>query len=602
METINRKGLSYSELDFRVHQPGALKRTPEHPVLAIDTETYKGTARLLTDNTGAYLLNPDIMAVLEFMTAKRFNGASVFAYNLRFDAQALLKLLPRANILEVVRSKKTTYKGYTIKYLPKKLLTIANKSRHGCIVYDLAQYFETSLKKAAETHLDVRKKDFEHTAALNTDLATWEQYESEIIEYCKQDSFVTARLGEYLRDKFKGLFHENPQSWVSKGNLGKFLLRQRCYIPNFHDIPEGAQAFSLYAYKGGRFEAVKKGVFQEAELYDIVSAYPWEIMNLIDVTVGQWKFVKDYNPEAYYGFYICRVYVPEQTLAPCAYVLKQGGIIYPFGSFSTYLTKQEIEAYKDYAHIEVITGWEYYPDRIIKPFEEHILKLFGLKKSLPKSDYAYDLAKKMMNSIYGSFYEKILRDGRLKAGVLFNTVYASVITANCRIKLYQMAKRYEDDVISLATDSVLFEGRHKIETSKNLGEWDFEKRGRSVVLMNGVYEIGEKLASRGIMARTESGGSRGLNTPYGAFDNIFHYLRSRPERQEYEFFTDRPLQMGEAAKSVSKWHLDDVNTWQTFHKTFNINAEYKRLFEDTFKNGGELMTRSINSRPLLVEG
>jgi len=98
---INRKPLSFSSLSFRERKPAKLKRETSHRITAFDTETYKGTAKLICASDGTYILNPDALQMLEFMTSSRFRQAHVFAYNLRFDAQALLKLLPSKNIREI---------------------------------------------------------------------------------------------------------------------------------------------------------------------------------------------------------------------------------------------------------------------------------------------------------------------------------------------------------------------------------------------------------------------------------------------------------------------------------------------------------------------
>lgn len=577
-----------------------LTRETQHSIRAFDTETYRGYARLICADDGSYLLEPDAGQMLEFFTRSRWRQAHVFAYNLRFDAQALIKLLPAKNVREIAEKKKTVYQGYTLKYIPRKLLTITDENRHTCRMYDLAQYFETSLDFAAADHLGERKIDFPYRAEMNTDFSIWRDYEPDIITYCQRDAALTARLGGFLQKKFYEAFRVKPQQYISKGSLGKFLVRQRCFIPDIHQIPVGALSGAFYAYKGGRFEAVEKGFFPYCELYDIVSAYPYEIANLIDVSKGEWRLTARLHDDAYYGFYVCRVIVPHARICPIAYVSPQHFLYYPFGEWVTYMTKQEIESYIPFADIEVISGWEYYPEKIVYPFKQHIASLFMKKKHLAKTDYAYDLVKKMMNSVYGAFYEKTRREKKIVTGVLFNPVYATIITANTRIKLFLFAKKHEQDVISMATDSVLFKGKHNIKTSKELGEWGLEGQGETVVLMNGIYEMGEKIKSRGIISKTEAGGSKKMKTDYGEYDNIFDYMRKQPTLSEYPYYSEKPVQMLEAIKSAEKFTIEDINTWQIFKKSVYIDKDFKRLYDEDFSNGGNYFKKSIGSQPRIV--
>lgn len=598
---INRKSLSFEDLKIRKRKAEVLTRTTAHSIKAFDTETYKGYARLICDSDGRHILEPDADSMLSFMTSKNLRECHLFSYNLRFDAQALLKLLPNANIRQIADKKKTVYHDYLIKYIPKKLLTIRDENRHVVRMYDLAQYFETSLEKAAEKYLSERKIDFPYRETMNTDISVWNDYEDDIIKYCLQDANVTAKLGVFLDEKFYKLFKIKPQGYISKGSLGKFLVRHQAFIPDINKIPVQAISTAFYAYKGGRFEALMKGSFKYAELYDIVSAYPYEIANLIDCTAGKWKQVTDIHEDAYYGYYVCSATVPRQRLCPVAYVMPMHYLVYPFGQWHTYLTKQEIEAYRPYADIEVVSGWEYYPDKIYKPFHGYISRLFNEKKKLNKKDYAYDLVKKMMNSVYGAFYEKTKREGGIFTGILFNPVYASVICANTRIKLFLKAKEFEEDVISLATDSVLFKGHHTMQTSKELGEWDDDGKGQTVVIANGIYEMESKVKTRGMMNKAAGSGKKSMQTPYGEYDNIFEYMREQPELSCYRFYSEKPVQMAEAVKSTEKFKIEDINTWQKFEKSVYIGKDLKRLFYDEYHNGSDILNRSLDSGPLVIE-
>jgi len=587
----NRHALDYERLTFRGRIAEHLKWHPNHPIAAIDTETYGGKVKLIADNDGDYLLDPSIDAILSFLTRRKFRSKHIFVYNLGFDNDAIFAMLPDKNMTELLNTGVTKYITYRIKSIPKKLLSIRDKHENTSLFYDLAQFYELTLDGALEKYLGLHKTDFPYRNTMNDDIAVWNEHISEIIPYCISDAQNTALLGELLQDNVKTLFAFNPKGYISRASLAKELVRLKGYVPSIRAIPYEALKFAFYAYKGGRFEAVKRGHFPHAELYDINSAYPFVIRDLIDVSRGEWRHTKIMSPNAYYGFYLCRVFVMPYHLCPIAYILQNGLITFPAWGWKTYLTKEEVLAYRKYADIEVIRGWEYFPTEIRYPFKRYIESLHAEKQRLDKKDYKYDLVKRMMNALYGSFYEKRVSEEEVKTGKLFNPIYASEITALTRIKVFEEAKRHEKRVIAMATDSLLLEGKNRVETSKELGEWDKETEGETVVIRTGVYQIGEKTRIRGFTRK------KAITYEGKQYPDLFAMIRENPEPTEYITTSERPIHFREAMIHTKLYNKDDINVWHTVEKTENINKEIKRRWLGIFKNGGEIFEKSINSEP-----
>lgn len=587
----NRHPLDFERLVFRKRVFSSLKYKENHPIAAIDTETYRGEVKLISDNDGDYLYDANINEILTFLTRRKFRKKHIFAYNLQFDAESVLKMLPDENIADIVREGKTDYLKHRLKYIPKKLLTIHDKHRNTSRFYDLAQFYEMSLDGALEKYLGLRKTNFPYRALLNTDIAIWEQHLPEIITYNIDDARKTALLGELLQNNVKTLFAFNPQAYISRASLAKELVRLKGYIPKIEGIPYEALRFAFYSYKGGRFEALKRGHFKHAELYDINSAYPKVIRDLIDVAQGEWRHTKIMSPDAYYGVYLCRVFVMPYHLCPLAFILPNGLISFPAGKWKTYLTKEEILAYRPYADIEVIRGWEFYPSEIRYPFKRYIESLHAEKQRLQNDDYKRELVKRMMNALYGSFYEKLDTGTEVRAGKIFNPIYASLITALTRIKLFEEAKRHEKRVIAMATDSLLLEGKNRVETSSELGGWEKETEGETVVIQTGIYQIGGKTRMRGITQK------KAITYQGEQYPDVFSLIRKYPEPSEYVVTVERPLHLRECIIHSKLYNKDDINVWHTLNKTININQEIKRRWIGKFENGGEIFEKSLNSEP-----
>ena len=566
----NRHSLTHQRLLYHKHVSSELKPRPAKPAAAIDTETYHGEARLISDSFGNYLYDADIDGLLHFLTHQRFRTHHVFSYNLQYDAEAVLKMLPKENLNDLMEDRTTTYSAFTIKYIPKKLLTIKDRHRNTARFFDIAQFFEMKLETAVSKYLNMHKLDYPHTARLNTDLSVWKEDFPDILKYNLNDSYITGLLAAFLQENLYHLFQFNPRSYISKASLAKDLVRIRGYIPDVLKLPVKARQYAFYAYKGGRFEVCARGYFPDTRLYDITSAYPFQIRDLIDVTYGEWKKVTDMHDEAHYGFYLCKVFVMPAPLCPMAYLLPNGVVCFPAGWIKTYLTKQEIEAYQRYADITVLFGWEFYPSRIRYPFRKYIDLLFSQKKQYEKTDYKYDLVKKMMNSLYGCFYEKNPDGLKIKTGILFNPAYASIITANTRAQLFTAAKKHERQVIALQTDSILFDGAVSMPESKDLGGWQLESKGKAVVLQSGIYRLDDKIRLRGMQK------ARAISYDGRQYPNVFDMIEANPEPTKYEYVTERPHHLRECMRSTKRYTKDDINVWIPETRTLNINADLKK--------------------------
>lgn len=590
----NRRNIAFRDLRFRQYAPSPLKRKGNHPIIGMDTETYKGTCMLLTDSDGEYIIDCDLEAVLSFLTRQKMRLKHNFFYNMDFDVQSMLKMLPRTILEALYQKGECEWYEYRIKYIPKKFFSIT-KGKHVSRFYDLYQFFESSLDVAAKKYLQDGKiiTPFE-TEALNSEIGVWKQYKEDIIKYCIKDSVLCRDLGIILQKAIINEIKLTPQNYISRAGLSKHYFRNNAEIPDIRKIRKPVLRMGFYAYKGGRFEMLQKGHFDYVELYDIKSAYPYVIRNLIDVTKGIWTFTTVLNPAAHYGFYLCDVTLKYCYISPLPYVMKSDTLIYPFGSFRTVLTKTELERCLDKDEVTVIYGYEFYPDEIVYPFRSGIDALFEIKNRTDKDDYLYELTKRIMNSLYGAFYEKIKKPEGLNTGKMFNPLYVSIITADTRVKVYEFAKQYEKDVIAFGTDSVLFRGSHPIPSGTELGDWEKVAEGESVCIQSGLYSIENMIKTRGFKKATP------IETAEGRYENIFEYIRAFPERQVYTGTVKRPIHLMESLLHCKKYTVDDVNVWMPDVRTLDINRDIKRLWNGEFNNGGELWERTINSNPLIV--
>jgi len=487
-----------------------------------------------------------------------------------------------------------SYKDWSIKYIPHKLFTIRYK-KNVCSYYDLWQFFEQGLDYAAKAYLGEGKTVTPfNVSTMKEDISVWKEYKADIINYCIKDAILCYQLAKVLQTYLVFKVGLHPQSYISKATLTKEFFRKECEIPNIARIPKNVLRYGFYAYKGGRFELFNKGATENARLYDIKSAYPSVIRSLIDVTNGEWKYVKELSKDAYYGFYHCKVHIPYRNLAPLPYFRKSGLLIYPFGKWKTVLTRNEILKCLEPDQYEVINGYEFFPKDIVYPFREAIDRLYAIKSSVSNDNYLYDLCKKIMNAFYGCTYEKVPRDEGLVVGKLFNPVYAPVITADTRVQLYEDTRDIKEGVHSFATDSVLLEDGYNIDTSSAIGRWELKDTGFCVNIQTGIYSMNGEYKTRGF----KIGGK--VYTLDNSYDNVFQLIQDRPELSVYNFSIERPLHLRESVISKTKYDKKDINRWMRFHKSLDINKDTKRIFDTSFEGGGELWQKNSSSVPLMV--
>lgn len=596
----------FDQIQLRDRPPAMLKSLLQSKrVMALDTETLEGYCKLLADSSGRYLFFEEPGAesldmILDFMTSHRFRGSHNVFYNLNYDINAIIKFLPPENILDLALYNKTETELLELLYIPKKIFRIQDKaSNHSYSFYDIAQFYGGSLEVNGKKYLGLVKNEKGLDRRLiGTRSDYWLEHEEDIISYCVQDCKITKGLGELLQETVQRATGYYAKGFVSKASITKDILRRIVKLPDITRIPIEALRFAYNTYHGGRFEILKKGAIGQASLYDIVSAYPYHISNLVGLDNGSWRRVSDMTERAVYGFYLAKVSVKYSSISPISHKLRNGVMVYPIlESKNIYITKHELEAYKDSLSFDIITGWEYYTSKPEYPLKEYIETLFKCKSQTPKTSFEYDLYKILMNSIYGAFLEKVHKpeEDIWLAGKLFNPVWATMITALTRIDLWEYAHKDLSSVIGFATDSILFNGKPDLPTGSKLGAWSFEDSGETIVIKSGIYQINEKYKSRGLQK-----GKKVLAPNGSEYSDLFSYIRSQPFNTVYPVILERPVSYREALAHVNTLGLEDINIFTKFQYDIDINRDFKRLWPDPFTNGIELFDRASDSSPLIL--
>lgn len=566
--------------DVVYNPPVSLKRkqsTKSIEVIGLDTEALT-TGQMFMFCTGkGGVFTPEQFPHCFF--TREYRGSHFVTYNLKYDEGAFLQVLPVQNLKQLWKENRTEYDGYTYKCVPKKLLCVS-KGKNSIHIWDMATFFMSSLNKAAkeflgEEKIDVGSKDFTPERV--------EREWNEIALYCIQDAKLVERLAQSLIRKFEqmGVY---PTKLYSTAYASWQYFTSTCDIPTvkrFWEYDKGLLDYAMLSYNGGKFEVTEKGVDDYWE-YDINSAYPYEIANLLDISNAEVIKSDKYQRRCDYGFLLCEMSIPVNLYHPVA--IKRNGVnVYPSGCFQKVITKQEYDYFRQNGiKPTILQGYWLNINKPVFPFREAINHLYTLKSSLKGTDdkITYHLVKILLNSLYGKFCQLIDNGGKLRASGCWNPIYASIITANTRIKVSKMQQQYPS-IVATFTDSIISTTPLPIESNTQLGEFAPASTGKGVIVGSGVYQIGEKVKFRGFE---------------GKF-NLMELLSSSDKTIDIE--TVRPYTWRETI--FHNWDKDLINRFTPAEKSITPNFDSKRIWLDDYTSFKEVLQRKVESLPLVID-
>jgi hypothetical protein len=297
--------------------------------------------------------------------------------------------------------------------------------------------------------------------------------------------------------------------WYGPGATASKWLRQKGAIKH-QDLPDLMPQYfediCRKSYYGGWFEIFSHGIIEgESWNYDINNAYPYATTKLPHICrdtkyrQGHGAYTGNGNYVLLYG----TVHAANERIGPVPYRDKNGSILRPSIAKGWYW-KHELDAANRAGLIKrsFIDEWvEFVPCNHPAPFAD-IRDLYNLRLSVGKNS-AQGLAIKLNNnSCYGKFAQST------GSAPFNNWLYASLITAHCRVQILDAIASHPDkanSVLMVATDGVLFDSRHPgLPISKQLGEWEETTYTDVCLFKPGVYWHREgkeallKVKSRGV--------------------------------------------------------------------------------------------------------
>jgi hypothetical protein len=492
---------------------------------------------------------------------------------------AIVYHLPYDKLQELRVEGKTEYDGFKYKTFGNKMLSIS-KHKNAVTFYDMANFFKTSLNKASQTFLGESKLDIDTYDFTPEYIA--DNYDK-IVDYCIQDAKLVQRLSEALIKEFEN-FGVYPRKLYSTAYVSYQYFRNNCNYPTVWRFwkwyPQLLQ-YALMSYNGGKFEVTEKGVDYYYE-YDINSAYPAIIANLLDITNAHILHSKNYINHAHYGFIRCEFSVPPDTFNPVAHKRKMLNI-YPCGTIQKVITKSEYDYFKSIGvKLKILDGWWIVCKEEKYPFRDEIIKLTNIKTQYKREGkkLQYHIIKIFLNSLYGKFVQLTKKGNKYEATTCWNPIYGSIITSEVRLQVTKMQQEYSD-IVAVHTDSVISTTPLPIECSSKLGDFDFELEGKGVILGSGIYQIGDKTKFRGFNTKT----------------NLFELIDT--DKNKYKTKVKRPLTWREVI--FHGWTKEDINFFKTINREIAVDFDTKRIWLEDWETFKDVSKRKVLSVPYPVD-
>ncbi len=558
---------------LKLHPPYRAFRRGKDGIIGHDTESLlSGYAFLITDSLGNHQWVTSPEDVVAWLSDTRYRGTFNTFWNMDFDVTVLLKWLGKEFCKQLLTYGCAYFGDVYFEYVSKRFLLV----RRGNVwnsYFDASQYYiPRSLSGASKVYLGDAKKHIGSKEFTEVDYGS-----EKILGYCKHDSKLCRDLTQLLLEDL----HEmgfSPSTLSSPGTIMEEALVGTVYFPDVTKIPSEAHEYAYNAYRGGWMECFKRGYFPKLWDYDISSAYPYQVSELIDLD-GKWECVDDglfggLLEGAEYGFIYCLVDI-RSDVSPIIYRADVNTT--PKGQWYTTLTLDEFNFIREYrlGTVTPLRGWFFVPSRqAYKRLWAPMRRLFRQKgrvrnKWLPKA---------MSVSLYGKFAE---RDETGRTGNLLNFVYASTITSRTRLQIAKYALMLPASLVLVAADGLTFSAPLPSSAlSADFGGLRLVHSDEGVVIGTNVCTIKGKYP--------------GGNWRPGRFDWL-RLLRGSPDNVVFKLNHFRYTTLVEGvANDFKLW--DEIGVFKEFPYDFGLNFDHKRIYHKV-SCARELMEGQFDCHP-----
>ena len=558
-------------LDVELPNAYRRRRASARPVIGVDTESLvTGYAFLICDSRGRSVWIRSFDDVLAFFDCEDYTYCLLVAFNLNFDASVLLKWAGKEICTELIDNNRVSVSGGNIQYIPGKFLQFRFGNKF-VRIFDVAQFFQGSLDWNAKQYLGKSKKGMSRKTFYPSD------YGSKSIEtYCNWDAVLTEGLGTYVVNAFDKL-DVGVGSLASPATIIESYILDQLLIRNpVHTVPKGALEFAIQSFDGAWFENFKAGTFPRTYRYDLVSAYPSVVRDLLDLSLGEWTHSDKRPKDAHYGHVRAKITIPKGYISPIMFRNEAGDSLHPHGSWVRHLSLPKVDWILEHGgKVDVYDGWWFTPYTKVYKFRKVVDKFFEVKRKGSADSMEKWSSKTALAGMYGKFLQHV--GGR--GGRLYNPVYADEITSRVSLMVADASLQKPEAMISVMSDCVVSMESLSLPLGSNIGQWS--KKGPSSSLWIGPVQY-----------EAEGQDYRFRHIPWKSL------LESDPTAQDYEVVRNGPITL---VQGIRLNRFEDVGVFMDLPVSFNIRKlNWRRFWPVRPTAGDDLLHKQYDSRQIHV--
>jgi hypothetical protein len=424
----------------------------------------------------------------------------VFGFHLPFDMQSAFPL--RAEQMSKGEFEFDS-NGWSVRGIyGRPTFAKCNKGRKRVLIVDAAGFaIAANLAKVADTYCAHLPK---LTRPDGLGSRMFSRSDSAFVDYAIRDAEIAEIFGQIII----GWHHDYDISMsVSGPSMASQVFRHHFVRKPIYSPPEQIKWAAMRSFHGGIQRALHApAYYKNVQCIDMVSAYPAAMHDMPSFT--NHKLYKPFRAKRGCG------QVPDMGVYKirARFHGSHWPALFDWRTFKPLLT-EHIETWATGYEINVALETEqiaidaveghYYDaaaDNEPSALRAFVDRFFTMK-SEASSDTERNVAKLLLNSLYGKFIQhqvdtngywdmeadEWVADIAWKAGGLYNPFIASLITAHCRARLVRLEHRYSS--LHAATDGLIVPYDRSIRSDKRLGGLTIEAEGDVVILRPKLYIV-----------------------------------------------------------------------------------------------------------------
>lgn len=518
--------------------------------IKVDLDEESNLARIITTKN-TFTLETHLYDFLRKLTLAHAGDLLVAYHPVILDN--IIKLLGEDSVKSLALEGQVAWGAFKIFYTPNRNLSISFSNQRSVRIQPLYDWFSPA---DYEEFIEKYKKENE------TDLETLRLMGLNLLANISKAAKRTA-TSLASATAITDVYLEKPSQKIRK-----------------HTIPEEVYKLAYASFHAPWIEMIQTGRFRNLVEYDLNSAYPNEVGELlnIDSDHGQWVFETGTIPkDAYYGFVYAYMDIRDDIVVSPIFIRKQSKLFSAVGTWIGITTLEEINFIEEYelGRAIAISGWYFVPSVIQKPFKPFINKYLALKTNAIRNDekLLQLILKSATVRFVGKFLQKTfepLGGSFAIASPAFNSIYANIVMTRVKLNIARIALIKPEATVNIIVDGISATEELDLSSVKHL---DFKKKITPDAILVNPHLLYYTKANR---------------------MTLLNIIKENPTQTWYEIPTKLRMRAFEALASN---RFEDIGSIRSNGIVFEVGKDRKRFWPKPPEFGVDLLRYQFKSLP-----